>query len=67
MSNKYYQKHKEKLKKKKHVKDIKIFLKKKKEKSVSIIMDVIRIFLRNKSIIFFKDPMVIKFISWISH
>ena len=67
MSNKYYQKHKEKLKKKKHVKDIKIFLKKKKEKSVSIIMDVIRTFLRNKSIIFFKDPMVIKFISWISH
>ena len=67
MSNKYYQKHKEKLKKKKHVKDIKIFLKKKKEKSVSIIMDVIRIFLRNKSLIFFKDPMVIKFISWISH
>ena len=66
MSNKYYQKHKEKLKKKKHVKDIKIFLKKKKEKSVSIIMDVIRIFLRNESIMFFKDPTVIKLISWIS-
>ena len=65
MSNKYYQKHKESSKKQ-HVKEIKIFLKKKKKKSVSIMMDVIRIFLRNKSIIFFKDPMVIKFISWIS-
>ena len=35
--------------KKKNVKDIKIFLKKKKKKSVSILMNVIRIFPRNKS------------------
>ena len=32
MVNTYYQKHKERLQKKKHVKDIKIFLKKKKTK-----------------------------------
>ena len=33
---------------KKHVKDIKIFLKKKKKKSIKIIVTIIRIFLRNK-------------------
>ena len=63
MTNKY-QKHKEKLpreaceryhnlskdKKDKRLKtDIKIFLKKEKRKTVSIIVNVIRIFLRNKS------------------
>ena len=65
MSNKYYQKHKEKLKKTTRER-YQNLSQEEKEKSVSIIMDVIRIFLRNKSIIFFKDPMVIKVISWIS-
>ena len=65
MTNKYYQKSKEKLQKK-HVKDLKIFLKKKKTKDeklvlkkyqillkkkkwVIIIVDVIDIFLRKKA------------------
>ena len=67
MTNNYYQKHKESFQKK-HVKDIKIFLKKqkknmrkkaperyqnlteeKKETKISIIVNLMRIFLRNRS------------------
>ena len=48
MTNNYYQNTKESSEKK-HTKDIKIFLKKKKKKSVSIIVNVIRIFLRNEN------------------
>ena len=48
MTNSYYPKHKEKLQKEAR-KDIKIVLKKKKKKSISILMDVTRTFLRNKS------------------
>ena len=44
MVNKYYQNTK-KSSKKKHVKDIKIFLKKKKRKGISIIRNVSRIYL----------------------
>ena len=47
MATKYCKKTK-KSSEKKHVKDIKILLKKKKRKSVSIIVNVIKIFLRNK-------------------
>ena len=39
MVNKYYQKHKKSIKKK-HVKDIKIFLKKKKTDSANILLSV---------------------------
>ena len=64
MTNNYYQEYKEKLRKGAHERyqnlseeekdtrletDIKIFLKKKRKKNVSIIADVIRIFLRSKS------------------
>ena len=42
------QRFKKKSFRKKHVKDIKIFLKKKKKKSIKIIVTIIRIFLRNK-------------------
>ena len=64
MANKYYQKHKEKLRKeacercqnlfeeeKKHVKYVKILLKKKNKKSANIMVNVIKIFLnlKNKS------------------
>ena len=48
MVNNYYQKHKERLQKE-HMKDIKNFLKEKKKKSFSIIVNIIRIFLRNES------------------
>ena len=48
MTNKYYQKHKERLSKK-HVKDIKIILKKKKKKGEKRSEKDIQIFLRNKS------------------
>ena len=47
MVNKCYQKNKEKLQKR-HMKDIKIFLKNKKKKNVSIIVIEIRIFLKKK-------------------
>ena len=47
MTNNYYQKNKEKLKKK-HVKDIKISLKKKKTKSVNMLVSDIEIFLKKK-------------------
>ena len=48
MTDNYYQKQNERLKKK-HTKYIKIFLKKKKKKSVSIIVNAINIFLKNKN------------------
>ena len=44
MANKYYQKHKEKLQK-----DINVLLKKKKKETVSIIVNVIKIFLKIKN------------------
>ena len=47
MVNKYHQKNKSF--KKKHKKDIKIFLKKKKKKSISIIVIELRIFLKKKN------------------
>ena len=47
MVNKYYEKHKEKLQKK-HVKDIKIFLKKKKTKSANMLASNIEISLKKK-------------------
>ena len=47
MVNKYYQKTKKSFQKK-HVKDIKILLRRKKKTSVSIIVNVIRIFLKKK-------------------
>ena len=49
MVNKYYQKHKDC--EKKHVKDIKIFLKKKKTKGVGIIRNVSRSYLTIEEII----------------
>ena len=47
MVHKYYQKHKEKLQKE-SVKEIKIFLKKEKKKSISIMSNIIRTFLKKK-------------------
>ena len=50
MMNKYYQKKKTiKSFEKKHVKDIKIFLKENKKKSVSVIVIELRIFLKKKN------------------
>ena len=47
MVNKYYENTMKSFEKK-HMKDTKLFLKKKKKKSVSITVNVIRIFLKNK-------------------
>ena len=49
MVNKYYQNNEEKLRKEAR-ENIKIFLKKKKKKSVSIIVKTIRIFMKKKKI-----------------
>ena len=50
MATNYYQKHNEnKSSKKNNAKDIKIFLKMEKKNGVSVILNVIGIFLRNKN------------------
>ena len=49
MPNRYYQKNKEGFSEKRHVEGIKIFLRKKKIKSVNIIVNATKIFLKVKN------------------
>ena len=48
MSPRYYQKNKKRLQKKGLVKSIKIFLKKRKTKSISVVVNDIKLFLKKK-------------------
>ena len=60
LSAKYYQENKERLQKKKLVKDIKIFLRKKKKKSDNTVRDNTKIYLKmkNKSLLSLEQNMI---------
>ena len=60
LSAKYYQENKERLQKKKLVKDIKIFLRKKKKKSDNTVRDNTKIYqkMKNKSLLSLEQNMI---------